>query len=416
MGGCRCTFRSCENSTALRPGMHFFHFPIRDWPRLEKWAINADKREFKLLPLSKLKNKVVCEEHFRNEMFMNYLKDSLTKMAVPTLDVLEDGRVWDLETNLVGEREQWIIPPNPKKSNAKREAVVVTKESDDTTMQIQFIDSDEDLQEGKHIAAPSTATQSLKLLNKEATNMGVFMPTESFSSQTPTILRKVQIKRKVSKVDEPVNPPKVQLLSIQKLPRRVSVREINIQPEETVQEQPAAALPSSSTDESPAADIQHIENFPISVGTVMDPVYLEKLEENSKQIAEVKKMLEDVLNRPIPEPRVITVEVPTQVLPPNPVDSGCDKLEKGPSLNKAQLFNGIKRYLNPTMVALLRMEMFGGTADRQWKPDEKALAVELAGLGENVYDHFCDEFRFRLPSKKDVQQWKEQELHDDDAS
>lgn len=39
---------------------------------------------FAKLPMPKLKNKVVCEEHFKNECFMNYKKDSLTKSAVPT--------------------------------------------------------------------------------------------------------------------------------------------------------------------------------------------------------------------------------------------------------------------------------------------------------------------------------------------
>ncbi|XP_055546049.1 uncharacterized protein LOC129730600 isoform X2 [Wyeomyia smithii] len=394
MGGCRCTFRTCENSTALRPGMHFFHFPIRDWPRLEKWAINADKRDFKMLPLSKLKNKVVCEEHFRNDMFMNFLKESLTKMAVPTLAVLEDGRVWDVETNEIGEREEWVVPQTLKKAtSSKRDMLVLNNDSDNTTMQIQFLESDEFPQEEERPPALLNLNNPPKLLNKEAANINIFIPTDSPNKKTltSTVLRKVQLKRK-----------------------SFPIREIDVQPEETAQDQPAAAMPSSSTDEPPVTVTQQDQVLPAVVG--MHPTYLQKLKANSQQIAEVKKLLEDVLSRPIPEPRVVTVEVPTPILPPPTVDNGCDKLEKGANMNKAQLFNGIKRYLNPTMVALLRMEMFGGPTERQWKPDEKALAVELIGLGENVYDHFCDEFRFRLPCKKDVQQWKQQELHDDDAS
>lgn len=110
MGGCRCTFRNCENSTSSRPGMHFFHFPIRDWDRLEVWAANAGKLDFKDLPVSKLKNKVICQEHFENRMFMNYLKEGLVKTAIPTLDILDDGRLWHIESNAVTEREEWVVP------------------------------------------------------------------------------------------------------------------------------------------------------------------------------------------------------------------------------------------------------------------------------------------------------------------
>lgn len=103
---------------------------------------------------------------------------------------------------------------------------------------------------------------------------------------------------------------------------------------------------------------------------------LEKLAEQSRQIAELKELLEKK-------------EMP--------------KIEKT-QLNKIQLFNGIKRYLNPTMVSFLRMEMFGGN-DRQYKPDEKDLCTELFSLGVDVYKHFSDEFRFRLPPVREVESW-----------
>lgn len=77
------------------------------------------------------------------------------------------------------------------------------------------------------------------------------------------------------------------------------------------------------------------------------------------------------------------------------------------SLTKAQLFNGIKRYLSASMVSLLRMEMFG-SSEREWKTDERQVAVDILRLGETVYKYFTDEWRFRLPSLRDVRNWLSQ--------
>ncbi len=74
------------------------------------------------------------------------------------------------------------------------------------------------------------------------------------------------------------------------------------------------------------------------------------------------------------------------------------------NMTKVQLFNGIKKYLNPSMVSLLRIELFG-TQEREYKTDEKTLSIELLKLGENVYNYFRDEMRFRLPNSQIVEQW-----------
>lgn len=42
MGGCRCNFRGCENGTATRPGMHFFHFPTKDPTRYNMYDIEHE--------------------------------------------------------------------------------------------------------------------------------------------------------------------------------------------------------------------------------------------------------------------------------------------------------------------------------------------------------------------------------------
>ncbi|TMW52538.1 hypothetical protein DOY81_002363 [Sarcophaga bullata] len=83
-----------------------------------------------------------------------------------------------------------------------------------------------------------------------------------------------------------------------------------------------------------------------------------------------------------------------------------------PALTKAQLFNGIKRYLSAAMVSLLRMEMFG-SSEREWKTDERQVAVDILRLGETTYKYFTDEWRFRLPALRDVHNWLSQSVQMD---
>lgn len=75
-----------------------------------------------------------------------------------------------------------------------------------------------------------------------------------------------------------------------------------------------------------------------------------------------------------------------------------------PQLSKAQLYKGIRKYLGPSMAALVRMEMFGG-GERAWKEDEREFAMELLQLGDDVYTHCLDEWRFRLPSLRLTNSW-----------
>ncbi|XP_065073290.1 titin [Ochlerotatus camptorhynchus] len=427
MGGCRCTFRNCENSTSSRPGMHFFHFPIRDWDRLEIWASNADKLEFKNLPLSKLKNKVICQDHFENRMFMNYLMEGLVKTAIPTLETLDDGRVWNIETNAITDREEWVVPG---KDSIDGDAGSAPSESQTTRMEIQFLDSDQE-----EFSITPVCEEPPEILNKASSPVPIKLslaekPKKTVPMTPPSnaVLRKVVIKRKNPSGNNSLRPSKMQVLSIHRIPKN-SPTKAEVHREETVAEEiPSVATPSSSTDVSVEKSEPEMKEPPASpklppppaspvVQIVTDPSYVEKLEQASTGIEELKKILIDVLNKPPPEPQIITVPVPTPAPQAEPSGNSSPKAEKGPHMNKVQLFNGIKRYLNPTMVAMLRMELFAGSAERQWKADEKTLAVELNNLGENVYDHFSDEFRFRLPSKKDVQKWKKEALDDDgDAS
>lgn len=80
--------------------------------------------------------------------------------------------------------------------------------------------------------------------------------------------------------------------------------------------------------------------------------------------------------------------------------------------NKVRQFNSIRKYLNPTMAALLRMEMFG-SENYKYRADEKQLSKELVSLSPTVYDHLRNDWRFSLPSRELVNQWNENEEEDE---
>lgn len=70
MGGCRCSYRTCNKASDGKT--HFYHFPVRDEKRCELWISNSNRLDLKNISRAQLKNKVVCENHFPEFMFMNY--------------------------------------------------------------------------------------------------------------------------------------------------------------------------------------------------------------------------------------------------------------------------------------------------------------------------------------------------------
>lgn len=84
MGGCRCTYRNC--SVRSDGSTHMFHYPVFDKVRCHKWLTNAQRLDFLNLKVSQLRNRNVCQHHFKDECFMNFMKDKLTFEAVPTED------------------------------------------------------------------------------------------------------------------------------------------------------------------------------------------------------------------------------------------------------------------------------------------------------------------------------------------
>ncbi|CAG9786834.1 unnamed protein product [Diatraea saccharalis] len=89
MGGCRCSYRNCTVKSDKKT--HMFHFPVYEKLRCYQWIINAHRYDYLHLTVSQLRNRVICQNHFKDEYFMNYMKEKLTFEAVPT----EDGPYCD---------------------------------------------------------------------------------------------------------------------------------------------------------------------------------------------------------------------------------------------------------------------------------------------------------------------------------
>ncbi|XP_066248405.1 uncharacterized protein [Euwallacea similis] len=86
MGGCRCSYKNCINTTKSLDNIHFFHYPVKHRERCVLWIENAGKPNFYDLDEEQLRNKVVCEMHFEDRWFVNTQKKRLLHGAVPTLD------------------------------------------------------------------------------------------------------------------------------------------------------------------------------------------------------------------------------------------------------------------------------------------------------------------------------------------
>ncbi|XP_072949347.1 uncharacterized protein [Epargyreus clarus] len=106
MGGCRCTYRNCRVKSDGKT--HMFHYPVFEKIRCHQWLINAHRLDFLDLKVSQLKNRVICQHHFKDECFMNFTKGKLTFDAIPT----EDGPYCDptkYENNNVSSKVYCIL-------------------------------------------------------------------------------------------------------------------------------------------------------------------------------------------------------------------------------------------------------------------------------------------------------------------
>ncbi|KAK9883127.1 hypothetical protein WA026_001322 [Henosepilachna vigintioctopunctata] len=110
MGGCRCSYKNCSNTTKTTSKIHFFHYPVKQRERCKTWIQRAEKPHFFDLDEYQLRNKVICEVHFQDDCFLNSQKKRLYPNAIPSLegdaycDIEEKSPVPLLELNTPKER------------------------------------------------------------------------------------------------------------------------------------------------------------------------------------------------------------------------------------------------------------------------------------------------------------------------
>lgn len=465
MGGCRCSFRTCENSSTTKPGYHFFHFPIRDEERCRKWAEYASKIQYIDLPANILRNKVVCADHFTDNCFMNSNKDRLTKLAVPTLLPLPTGDIldfsqssdfYDAESNDKNKISANISVQNICKTMAGNTTtepeIFYLEQGSDENGSIEQADSllfdmaDESIEFTKMVASQTNILNGNRKRtakvdyggcsdNEQNTIMMVETKPAGSSSQTAAIrqlgnmkdlkLRKVSMPKKKKLKSSPVSSTTVRK-SIRSAPLDLLPAEEHFDESDGQPLYKSAAL--TETVRSEAIDWERASRAGIDeLHSVLTADRLSKIDSISNEREEFQRIekcvkevesklggrLNEFQNKCLAQlgriervqSRPITVNAPAVPAPVATPLAAVAKIEVGAAMSKSHLFNGIKKYLNPSMVALLRMEMFG-CSERPYKVDEKNFAMELHDLNAtNAYEYMRDEWRFRLPPKKDVEQW-----------
>lgn len=435
MGGCRCSFQKCENSTSNSVGMHFFHYPYKQVDRVQKWINNSSNLDFFDMPANKLRNKVVCEVHFKSSCFMNYKKESLVKTAIPTLVKLESGEIIDLESSTIEiemleeEKSDYsdVSPSKPRILNNRKNDVeqnIIDLMPDISKKDLFLLDvntAGNQLIENEIHEAKKRKMEILENIKVNVPVKKVINNVIKYSVQKPTVLNSL------IKKDKSPTPPATKLLNsgvtltkLKTVSKKPFFKKCITQPEIEIPTEIVSYIPEPiKTDPVPefeeelelsesksqpdllesTSNVVVKEKIPaqplISQETIDKEFYVQTMSDQAKQIEELKTLMKEMIVKNSETTQTITKKAKTETSP---------KVSKS-NLNKVQLFNGIKRYLNPSMVSLLRMEMFGGN-EREWKSDEKDFSIELLNLGSSVYEYMQDEWRFRLPPKKEVEKWK----------
>lgn len=470
MGGCKCTFRDCPN-TSLKKNLHFFHFPFRDMERCEKWAQHSNNMNFLHLPISQLRNKVVCQEHFRDPCFMNYRKDRLTKFAIPTIMQLESGEILDFDVptdkkniyNIEGDKgiASAKIIGGPTICSALQSSGSNRSKLLNYTMAPPLELSEIDVENGLLI---NETTTKPKLLNSMVAQPKGNQPKRSNDS---VILTKIKVKKlgnrpqmtkpvdreyhiengcdenqssesiefyeeNEANEDQPLavtsestveHQNEIEMLQqehnveVANLTQQLQDKDSKIaELEAAVQRQEIELKQSQQRLENQRNDNKRLLQQIIEQATQMEQKDQEILQSEQAYKAQAKLMKETSASlqpKPLQSlPPPIPQSMTSSTLLPKP------KQDKVP-LTKPQLFNGVRRYLNPSMVALLRMELFGDP-ERDYRPDEQEFSMELlnqsVNADVNVFDYMRSEWRFRLPPKNVVEQWirKRQETDEGD--
>ncbi|XP_049817220.1 uncharacterized protein LOC126264263 isoform X1 [Aethina tumida] len=304
MGGCRCSYKNCTNSTKSAENIHFFHYPVRHKERCKIWIENANKPQFCDLEEDQLRNKVICAVHFENKYFPNPQKKRLLQGAIPTLDgdaeetvgitnqllvqdvqVLpanDDGTLFVLETDIFNrmnrtkEVESFIykngimvpsrLAKNTDKTGSENDNalhhVLDTKEFEVVTQPQKKVVN------ANNAVSITPLSQPKKILNKILDKSG---PAGVLSTQIKTAPSNFVIKTENTYEKDEITHEEIHIIDDKMVEDDMGV------PEETSTPVKSSAVKTSTTKLSPD----------VSVGRI----YLRKIKQHSRDIATIKRML-----------------------------------------------------------------------------------------------------------------------------
>ena len=398
MGGCRCSFFKCSNNTTLAKETnsihsHFFHFPIRDLQRCRSWAIYSNNMAFLTLPMDKLKNKVICDMHFPESSFMNYTRSKLNKTtAIPTIFINENRQ----EVDLLSNPTDWVI------ENKNAETPSHFKDSNTVKIDIDDSNIEVEMPQPKKIKTEVPKVGEMRILNK------LVAPQ---SNKVLTVNKVISKPESIVKVAPKSLPTTATAVKVQKTPVKIETlpafhTKSAEKPKVFKEVTPTASAQISFNDSDPAQETYEF----VTVLSDEQPSFANETTSSHLQVAsdEIKSLLSQTSQDILDIKSMLSTSISKIQSPVKNESSNISQSQ----FNKVQLFNGIKRYLSPSLIALLRMELFS-CPNREYKKDEKIICAELLKLGDETFDFFNDEWRLRLPSKDEVKSWQNEEMTDE---
>lgn len=320
---------------------------------------------------------------------MNYKREKLNKTnAIPTIYLSDD-----LEIDLMESPTDWVAE-NELQANSEE---LTTPKNIDMDEQCQMVEYDFQVSDSTADSPPSkkiridTQKQPIKILNIEA------FPKVNVVQSTPKQTKNVF----AATVPSSSSKKPVRLLPVKTEPKGYSIRRVSPKKEYYTQQ-------------------SVIEEVPLLL--IESEAQNAEVEESAGKTDELKTLLfqcmkdnADIKDLIIKQQGAARRESSSSSHVTQPEESSVITQSH---LNKVQLFNGIKRYLSPAMVALLRMDLFCGSSSREYKADEKVICKEILQFGNEVYSFLSDEWRLRLPPKETVEKWirEQQDQDEDDAS
>lgn len=275
MGGCRCTYKNCQNTTKTTDNVHFFHYPIKYKERCAVWIKNAEKPEFLMLEEDQLRNKVICEVHFEDKWFPNSQKKRLLQGAIPTLD----GDLWE---HHLPKKEEPDLPVYS--SSSQLSDIQLLPANDDGT--IFVLDTDSMFSSSQKVESytykngmllPSNS-RSIKPEFKKYT----FPRPSSSSEKSNNLELKQAYKRPKQDPDEPTvdsnciksEAPELEELGDESYEPQAKLLRFDLASKQV------ASQPESSVNSNAESQENHINHN-----------YMMKIEQHSREIAHIKKVL-----------------------------------------------------------------------------------------------------------------------------